>query len=66
LLIYCQADSSPPEHETVVRATGTRLWTYRLPMAGTTAEVEAGVEKLADWVMGRLGAAGHLATARAG
>jgi hypothetical protein len=74
-------DKPPPEAESyrvgTVEACGFLLDTPMLfptvghgpappPMAGATAEVEAGVEVLADWVMGRLGAACHLVTARAG
>jgi 5-methylcytosine-specific restriction enzyme subunit McrC len=54
VLIYCQADGEAPEHEATVAATGSRLWTYRLPMTGTNADVEAAVVALGEWLKGRV------------
>ena len=53
VLIYAQTDGAKPEREVVVRNAGTRLWTYRLDLGGTLADLEASVGRLADWIAER-------------
>lgn len=53
VLIYCQAEGATPEKAIDVRRVGTRLWTYRLPLAGAPSDVEASVAKLAGWLRER-------------
>lgn len=51
VLIYCQDDEQAPDHKVTVRATRTGLWTYRLAMTGSTADVEQAVKDLAGWLV---------------
>lgn len=53
VLIYAQTEGADPEREIVVRNVGTRLWTYRLDLAGTVGELEASATRLADWIADR-------------
>jgi hypothetical protein len=50
VLIYCQDTDEKPDHPLVVRNSGKKLVTYRLPMSGSCQEVENELEALARWI----------------
>jgi 5-methylcytosine-specific restriction enzyme subunit McrC len=50
VLIYAQTEGAPPEREIVVRNAETRLWTYRLDLAGTAEDLNRSMLRLADWI----------------
>ena len=56
VLVYCQDSDDEPEHSLAVRNSGKTLWTYRLPMAGTVAQVEGQIHTLGEWVTDRTAA----------
>jgi 5-methylcytosine-specific restriction enzyme subunit McrC len=43
-----------PVHTVRIVNTSTRLHVYRLPLTGTNAQVEAGVDQLAEWILRRV------------
>jgi hypothetical protein len=60
VLIYAQDPGDPEDptegnlvHSVEVKHAGTLLHTYRLPLAGSNADVEANIVRLADWITAR-------------
>lgn len=50
VLIYAQTDGAAPEREIVVRNAHTRLWTYRLDLAGSAEDLHSSIVRLAEWI----------------
>lgn len=53
VLIYAQTEGADPERSIVVRNAGTRLWTYRLDLSGSAADLQESVASLAQWIHDR-------------
>ncbi|MGI8711494.1 MAG: McrC family protein [Acidimicrobiales bacterium] len=56
VLVYCRNDSDTPPQEAVVRHLGTVLHTRPLTISGSPAAIDAQIDDLAEWVIGRVAA----------
>lgn len=65
VLVYCQDSDESPEHSLAVRNSGKTLWTYRVPLSGTTEAVESELSRLGDWIHERAAVIDHVRSAHA-
>ncbi len=54
VLIYCRNVGDDSEGEVVVRHAGQRLLTYALDLGGSPEDIDRELEKLANWIDGRV------------
>lgn len=53
VLVYCQNDGAAPPREVEVRNVNKRLHTKMLTLAGSPSDLDAEIQSLADWIIGR-------------
>lgn len=55
VLVYCQNDGTAPPQQVEVRNAEKRLHTRALTLAGGPSDLDAEIERLADWIVDRVG-----------